>query len=318
MKIRILLSAVCLVVLCSCKQATSPERKSVTHESDWGIYRLDLTSENVTLIHDDDRSIQGLSLDRRNRKLAFAQKAEGDADIHYEIMTIGVDGSGLTRLTRNGAMDVYPGFAPDGGRVVYLSMQSTLDLFMMDSNGGHQRLFYDSGTHDADVNWGSGGRIVFTRDSQLWTIREDGTDPRRLTDPPNAGEWGSANLPAGDYDPRFNSDGSRVVFERLVDAGQANGGYDIFKVDSAGFQESRLTHTACTQGLPEWSATDDRIVYIVAAVSGAGKYDMYMMDADGSNNRNITPDYFPPEFLCRQAVFSEEDAGVYFIGQWYP
>ena len=55
----------------------------------------------------------------------------------------------------------------------------------------------------------------------------------------------------------------------------------------------------------------------MAAIGSAGKYDIYMMDADGSNARNITPDYFPASFLCHSAMFSKDDSQVYFTGQWY-
>ena len=42
-----------------------------------------------------------------------------------------------------------------------------------------------------------------------------------------------------------------------------------------------------------------------------------MMNSDGSDNHNITPDHFPPEFLCHQAVFTADDSAVLFIGEWY-
>jgi hypothetical protein len=44
---------------------------------------------------------------------------------------------------------------------------------------------------------------------------------------------------------------------------------------------------------------------------------MYMMNADGSNSRDITPDYFPASFLTHLAVFSRDDTKIYFIGEWW-
>lgn len=41
-----------------------------------------------------------------------------------------------------------------------------------------------------------------------------------------------------------------------------------------------------------------------------------MMTANGTEKRNITPDYFLPEFLCHFPVFSLDDAKVLFIGEW--
>jgi Tol biopolymer transport system component len=55
----------------------------------------------------------------------------------------------------------------------------------------------------------------------------------------------------------------------------------------------------------------------VGAIDGEGKYDIYMMNADGTNTQNVTPDYFPAAFLCHTPIFSSDDSRIYFIGEWY-
>ena len=307
----------CLLAGCSSENETSSGVQSVPHQEAWGIYALDLSSENVTLIYSASREIHGLNLDSQNQKLGFAQKVGGDADENYEILTVGVDGTGLTQLTDNSTMEIYPSFSPDGSQIAYLAWGTTLDIYKMNADGTGQQLLYDSGFHDGDVDWGNGGRIVFTRNNQIWTIKDDGMDAQQLTDPLNAGVWGNANLPIGDYDPRFNSDGSKVAFERMDDISLQNGGYNIYTIDLGGAGEAQLTTTTYSQGFPNWSSTDTQIVYVVAAISDVGKYDIYLMNADGTNNRDITPSYFPTEFLCHNALFSSNDSKVYFVGQWY-
>jgi hypothetical protein len=42
-----------------------------------------------------------------------------------------------------------------------------------------------------------------------------------------------------------------------------------------------------------------------------------MMNSDGSEQSNITPDYFPTEFLCHHPIFSKDDSKVFFIGEWF-
>ncbi|TET28068.1 MAG: hypothetical protein E3J73_01365 [Candidatus Bathyarchaeum sp.] len=49
-----------------------------------------------------------------------------------------------------------------------------------------------------------------------------------------------------------------------------------------------------------------------------GKYDSYLMNSDGSENRNITPDYFPADFLCHDPIFSKDGTKIFFVGKWYP
>jgi Tol biopolymer transport system component len=317
MKTVILLLSICLLAGCS-SQTTNSTPQAVPHQEAWGVYVLNLATEAVELIHSTSREIHGLNLNGQIQKLCFAQKVGGDGDANFEIISVGVDGTGLTQLTNNSTMDTYPSFSPDGSQIAFLAWgSSTLDIYRMNADGSSRQLLYGSGGHDADADWGGGGRIVFTRNSQVWTINENGTDPQRLTDPANAGDWGIANLPIGDYDPRFNSDGSKVAFERMDDVAQANGGYNIYTINLGGTGEAQLTTTTYTQGFPNWSSDDSQIVFIVGAISGAGTYDIYLMNADGSNARSIMPSYFPAEFLAHNAVFSSDDSKVYFVGQWY-
>jgi len=91
-------------------------------------------------------------------------------------------------------------------------------------------------------------------------MNSDGTNARRVTDPPRAGEWGDAVLPFGDYDPRISPDGSRVVFERLVDDSTQYGNYDLFMVNLDGSSEIRLTENGWTQGLVSWSNDGQTLV----------------------------------------------------------
>jgi Tol biopolymer transport system component len=58
-------------------------------------------------------------------------------------------------------------------------------------------------------------------------------------------------------------------------------------------------------------------VFAVCAVGNEGKYDIYFMDSEGSENRNITPEYFPAEFLCHHPIFSKDDTKIFFVGEWY-
>lgn len=295
---------------------TSSNEKTVPHEERWGIYALDLAKEKVELIHSSPTEISILGLNNSGNRLAFSQKIGGDDNEHTEICTVGVDGSNFERLTNNNFWDVYPCWSPDGSKIAFLSMRETMDIYVMDATGGNVEKLYDSGSHDADINW-VGDKIVFTANSRIWSMNDDGTEPTPITDPPNAGQWGNANLPFGDYDPRLSSDGTKIIFERLVDDNTPHGNYNIYIIGSDGSGETALTNNGYTQGLASWSHSGDKIVYTVAAINGEGKYDLYMMNSDGTNNHNITPDYFPATFLCNSPVFSSDDSKILFLGWWW-
>ena len=250
-------------------------------------------------------------------RFIFSQKVGGDRNDNEEIFTLGTDGNDLRRITQNSFWDLYPAWSPDGSRIAFLSQRATnLGIYIMNADGSNAKLLYDSSSNEADIDW-RGDWIVFTKDSSIWIIQSDGSGVRQVTKPPRAGEWGKANLPIGDYDPRISPDGTKVVYERLVDDQSPHGNYDFFIVDIDSSHESRLTNSGYSQGLADWSNSGGQIVYIVAAIGATGLYDLYMMKADGTENRNITPQYFPPEFLCHWAIFSNDDTATYFIGEWW-
>lgn len=293
------------------------EKRTVPHEGAWGIYSLALDSGDVELVYSSDNMLEFLSLSPADGKLAFSERIGGTEQTSAEICSVNVDGTGFSQLTDNGALDVYPAWSSDGAALYFLTWRNaSMDLYKMNSDGTGQALFYDSGYNDADVNC-VGQKLVFTRQSQIWSMDDDGSGDVAVTSPPMAGVWGEANLPFGDYDPRLSPDGSRIVFERLVDDTSVHGNYDIYVIDSDGTGEHALTANGYSQGLPTWSHSGDRIAYIVAAVNDSGVYHIYMMNSDGTDNVDVTPSYFPDGFLCHSAVFSQDDSRLYFIGQWW-
>jgi Tol biopolymer transport system component len=315
-----MLAIVAVGTLLNMEASKTPDAQDeVPHEGKYGIYVLDLATEKVRLLYSTDNEIytSALRLNAQGEKLVFAQKIGGASDENTEIFIIDVNGQSLKRLTENNFWDLYPARSPDGMRIAFLSKRDNdYDIYMMNADGSDQHLFYDSGSHDADIDW-AGDTVVFTSGSKIWSIKDDGTGLKQITNPANAGQWGNANLPVGDYDPRLRSDGLKIVFERLEDPESPHGGYNIFTVNSDGTQETRLTDTNYSQGLASWSHSGGRIVYGVAAIGNEGKYDMYMMEADGSDNHSITPEYFVSDFLCYSPMFSLDDSEIYFVGQWY-
>ena len=290
---------------------------SVPHEGRWGIYAFTLATSAVRLVYTTNQTIEGsISLNPITQRLVFSQILDGNSNEYFEICTITTDGNNFTRLSNNMVWDLYPSWAPDGKRLAFLRFNKTLDIYTMNAYGANSSLLYDSGEHDADICWGASG-IVFTRNSSIWMMNENGTEPKQVTRPPRQGEWGQANLPFGDYDPRLSPDGQCIVFTRLVDDLSIHGNYDFYRINIDGSGETRLTTTGYSQGLLSWSHSGTMLTFIVSAIEDTGQYDIYIMDADGANQRNITPTYFPNNFLCHSVVFSGDDSTLYFVGEWW-
>ena len=303
----------------------SPQQKELVHDKKWGIYSLDLETQQTELVYSSENKITRIRLNNSGNMMVFSQEfgndnacvAEGSVvNLCQEICRVDVDGKNYQRITNNNFWDLIPSWTEDDSKIVFLSYRETLDIFVMDADGQNTHLLYDSGGHDSDLHY-SKSKLAFTRDSQIWTMNQDGTGLAQVTNPPRAGEWGNSVLPFGDYDPYLNSDGTKIVFERMVDDETTHGIYEIFSVNVDGFDETALTSTRYTQGIASWSHSDQKIVYMVSAIGNQGTYDLYMMNADGSDQTNITPDYYPTEFLCHHPVFSKDDSKVLFIGEWF-
>ena len=289
----------------------------VPHVKKWGIYSLDLSNQRVDLIYSSDNKIVTLRLNNNVDKFVFSMTFNSSDYNNSEICLLNRDGSNFIRLTNNNYWDLYPTWSPDGSKIAFLSFrENDLDIYTMNIDGSNQLKFYDSGSHDADIHW-INNTIVFTSESKIWRINDDGTNPSIVTDPPNAGEWGNANLPFGDYDPNIHPDGNKIAFERLENDTSPHGNYNIFIVNLDGSDETRLTSNYYTQGFPTWSHSGEKILFLVTAISDEGKYDLYMMKSDGSDYKNITPEYFPDRFLCHAGVFSPDDSLIYFVGEWW-
>jgi Tol biopolymer transport system component len=303
------------VLLCFGCAEQQPSISSVGEN--WGIYKLDLQSKEVNLLYGAEREISGLSRDLAGKRLVFSQHVDGSEYENTEIYTLDLFTLEPTRLTQNENWDLYPVWSPDGSQIAFLSWRdATLDIYLMDADGNNQNLLYDSGFHDADLDW-VGDKIAFTSQDRIWIMDKDGGNPSPLTDPPRAGEWGAANLPFGDYDPRISPDGTRIVFSRLIDDQSVHGNYDLFIGDENGSQIQNLTGTGYSQGLSSWSPNGEKLLYILSAKGEQGFYNLYEINRDGTENISITPAYFPANFLIHGARYSADGKEVYFIGQWW-
>src|SRR4030042_3185713 len=96
----ILVTAAILASGCS-RQYSSPTSTTVPHEGDWGIYALDLSTQDVELIWCTKEAISHLCLNHAGDEFAFSCRIGGPADSNEELSVIRVDGTGLRQLTSN-------------------------------------------------------------------------------------------------------------------------------------------------------------------------------------------------------------------------
>lgn len=150
---------------------------------------------------------------------------------------------------------------------------------------------------------GSNQRILFASnrdlDTELYSIKPDGTDATRLT-----------NSPGIDFLGVWSPDGKRIAFQSQRD----NTLGDIYLMNADGTNVVRLTHDQGSNQEPSWSKDGSQLVFISSRdtdpTSDRGDdMDVYVMNADGSGATRLTNN------TTREAspVFSPDGRHIAFV-----
>ena len=203
-----------------------------------------------------------------------------------DIYVIDADGTHFARVTNDpGAMEFDPTWSPDGRHIAYRHQardnEDTAEIWVMDADGSHKRALTDNDRPDWGPVWSpDGATIAFNAGGSphtfgLGLVRPDGSGTH-VVEPEVWVEY-------ADWSP----DGKRVVF-----MGTSGRQYDIFTMNADGTGVTRLTDNPADDGWPVWSP-DGRTI---AFSSQRGLTDegqrLYLMDADGSDERQVPIDRF--------------------------
>jgi TolB protein len=154
------------------------------------------------------------------------------------------------------------------GKLAYFS---AAEIFVVGNDGAHARSL-GAGLSPA---WSpSGRRLAFDAPTNgnydVWTMRADGRDRRRVT-----------QNPAPDYFASWSPDGTQVVFT------SDRGGEDLYVVGADGSGERRLTTDPAPDWGAAWSPDGSRIAF---AGNARGNLEVELVNPDGTGRIALTDD----------------------------
>ena len=267
-------------------------------------------------------------------KIAFLSdrdSAKPPAPPRREVYVADYDGHGAQRMTATHTLNMSPEWSPDNDQLVYTSyLRGNPDLYIMPRSGGRNRLLFGRAGMNTSPAWSPDGeRIAFASsaagasstgavstggDSEIYTIRPDGSGLTRLTH--NRGI---------DTNPAFSPSGREIAFTsdrtgrpqiwlmsadgldvrrltrqgpfndgaawaprgantRVAFAGMSAGQFHIFVHTVETGELVQLTFEGSNEA-PAWSPDGRQIAF---ASTRGGTTDIYVMNDDGSNMRRIT------------------------------
>jgi TolB protein len=185
-----------------------------------------------------------------------------------------------TKLTY--VVHAYASFAPGDATIVFQSNATgNWDLYVMRIDGsGLRQITTDRAADITPVYSPDGKRIAFVseRDGnrEVYVCDADGSNPKRIT-----------RDPAQDIHPVWSAGGKKIMFSS--NRGNSNADdYDIYEMNADGTDVQRITSGAEIDTYS--SRSPDGTKLVTRRVIDGNNNEVFVLDADGSNPRNLTND----------------------------
>jgi TolB protein len=344
MRIHILLAA-CSAVLAASTGIQRPQSPATTSEKHLrNVRQLTHGGENAEAYFSPD-----------GQRLIFQSTRPGtECD---QIFTMKIDGSDQRRVSTGNGRTTCGYFYPAGKEILFASTHATAaacpkkpdfsrgyvwpiydsyDIYRATPRGTGLTNLTNSPGYDAEATIAPDGLITFTSvrdgDMEIYSMKADGSDVRRLT-----------NRPGPDGGPFFSWDGGRIAFRgRQLPSGAEFDDYrsllkqalwrptslELFVMDRDGRNIQQITRRGSANFAPSWHPDGKRLIFASNAEDPKGRdFDIYTINLDGTGVERITfndtfdgfpmfsPDGKHLAFASNRNAKTEGETNV-FIADW--
>lgn len=197
--------------------------------------------------------------------LTFARSRQDPDSLNLFGLAVGE--TDPVQLTFQAAFDRSPAWSSDGTRLAF----SRDDVIHVVNSDGTGLKSFASGTNP---DWSPDGtEVAYQRSERTYILDVDGS--------------GEATFFAAAYEPAWSPDGTKIAYVVPVE-GAPVAQSDIYVVNADGSGRVNLTQNPeLLDREPAWSPDGSRIVFRRLDRSESSGYDLWVMDADGSNPERI-------------------------------
>ncbi|HYO61247.1 MAG TPA: Calx-beta domain-containing protein [Actinomycetota bacterium] len=279
-------------------------------DGDYDVWIMDGDGTDKANLTSDPSSEGSPDLSPDGRNVAFQRmigSPSGGSPPDFQIYQVPSTGGSATFL--NGitdAFDVTPAWSPDGSALAWASSTSggNPDIYTASPPNGTPAKVLDNAEMEGYAEW---GRLANGTEAIAYHVQPD--DP--------AGQWQVrlVELPSKTVrsfgegrHPEISPDGRKLVFA----SNRTGGDYEIYVLDLtvAGATPTALTANTVDDFTPSWSPDGTKIAW--TSHPGAGRADVFSMNANGSGQQNLTNsptvDDFEPSWGVKPAATTPKEA----------
>ncbi|HUF63593.1 MAG TPA: M28 family peptidase [Verrucomicrobiales bacterium] len=197
--------------------------------------------------HEDPEAEEKQRVELEERASGRQRRYSWDYDEHYDIFEASPDGSQIRNLTTTKGYDAEGAYSPDGKSIVFASNR---EAYLRPLSPNDRQRFETDPAYFID----------------LYLMRSDGSDLRRLT-----------NAPGYDGGPFFSADGRRICWRRFNEDGDKA---EIWTMSADGTGHRQVTTLNALSWAPFFHPSGDYLIF-ATNLHGFDNFELYLVDVLG-------------------------------------